>query len=165
MGMSVNGYIAKADGNSEWTSDEDLAGFFNNSKEAGNIIMGKNTFLETTRQGYFPFPEALNVVMTSQDTKNKWGDKVIFTNKSPKEVLGILEEKGFTTVFLAGGGALNSSFIKEKLIDEIFIDIEPLVFGRGIKIFAESDFESELKLLGIKKLNDDTVQLHYKVLK
>lgn len=75
----------------------------------------------------------------------------------------MLEEKGFTTVFLAGGGALNASFMKEKLINEIYLDVEPVIFGKGIQVVAPSEFEYELDLLEIKKLNKDTVQLHYLV--
>lgn len=37
MGISANGYIAKEDGDSEWTSEEDLKGFYDHSKKAGNI--------------------------------------------------------------------------------------------------------------------------------
>ena len=77
----------------------------------------------------------------------------------------MLEEKGFSNVFIAGGGQINSSFVKEGLIDEIYLDVEPLVFGKGIKVFAEADFEFELKLLEVNKLNTDTVQLHYKIIK
>lgn len=166
MGVSINGYIAKSDGNSEWTSDEDLKGFFDNSKSAGNIVMGKNTFHAASSYGYFPFPEALNVVVTHEKLENIWGDKVIFTDQSPKDVLAMLEEKGFTNAFLVGGGLLNSSFAKEKLIDEIYLDVEPLLFGKGIPVFAPTtDFEFELKLLEVNKLNEDTVQLHYAVIK
>jgi len=165
MGISANGYIARADGNSEFTSEEDLKGFYTQSKKAGNIVMGKNTFLEASRQGYFPFPDALNVVVTHQEIENKWGDKVLFTDKPPREILHILKERGFQTMLLAGGGQLNSSFAREGLIHEIYIDVEPFVFGKGIPIFAESDFEFELELLEVNKLNSDTVQLHYKVLK
>lgn len=103
MGISANGYIAKADGNSEWTSDENLKGFY--------------------------------------------------------------EQKGFTTAFLAGGGQLNTSFAKEGLIDEIYLDVEPLILGQGIKIFTDADFEFLLELLDFKKLNSNTIQLHYKVIK
>ncbi|MSR73230.1 dihydrofolate reductase [Candidatus Parcubacteria bacterium] len=165
MGITINGYIAKADGDSQFTSEEDLKSFFDHSKNAGNIIMGKNTFIEASKQGYFPFPEALNVVLTHEKLDNKWGRNVLFTDKSPKDVLAFLKEKGFDTAFIAGGGKVNSSFIKEKLIDEIYIDVEPVVFGRGIPIFAESDFEFELKLLETKKLNENTIQLHYQVIK
>ena len=163
MGITPNGYIAKEDGNSEFTSNEDLQGFFAKSKSAGNIIMGKNTYLEASRQGYFPFPEALNVVVSHENIENKWGDKVVIANATPKEILKMLEDRGFTTAFLAGGGMLNSSFMKDKLVDEIYLDVEPLIFGRGIQIIAPSDFEYELKLIEVKNLNKDTVQLHYRV--
>lgn len=165
MGVSVNGYIAKPNGDSEWTSKEDLDGFYNQSKKAGNIIMGKNTFLAAQQYGYFPFPDALNIVVSNQDIENKWQDKVTITNKSPKDILSMLSEKGFETAFLAGGGQLNSSFMKDGLVDEIYLDVEPLVFGKGIQVIAPADFEFELKLLEVNKLNSDTVQLHYKVLK
>lgn len=165
MGITPNGYIAKEDGDSEWTSDEDLEGFYQQSKAAGNVIMGKNTHEMTIKYGYFPFPDAINIVMTHQKVENKWGDRAIFTDKPPKEVLKMLEGKGFTTAFIAGGGHINSSFMKEGLIDEIYLDVEPLVFGKGIQLFAPEDFEYELELLGVKKLSKNTVQLHYRVLK
>lgn len=165
MGISVNGYIAKEDGNSEWTSEEDLKGFYEQSKKAGNIIMGRNTYFAASKSGYFPFPDALNVIVSHQQIENKWGDKVFITSNFPKEIIKMLEQKGFTTAFLAGGGQLNTSFVKENLIDEIYLDVEPLVFGKGIKVFAEGDFELNLELFETKKLNQNTVQLHYRVLK
>lgn len=165
MGISINGYIAKSDGDSEWTSEEDLKGFYEHSKSAGNIIMGKNTFHSASDYGYFPFPDAVNVIMTHQLLENKWGDKVIVTDKSPKEVLQMLEERGFKEAFLAGGGHLNSSFMKEGLIDELYLDVEPIVFGKGIKLFADEDFEVNFEFLEVNKLNENTVQLHYKVKK
>lgn len=163
MGITPNGYIAKENGDSEWTSEEDLQGFFKNSKEAGNIIMGKNTYLEASRQGYFPFPETLNVIVSRESIENKWGDNVIITNAAPKEIVKMLEDKGFNTAFLAGGGMLNASFIKNKLINEIYLDIEPLIFGKGIQIISPFEFECGLELLGVKNLNKNTVQLHYLV--
>lgn len=165
MGISINGYIAKEDGDSEWTSEEDLQGFYSNSKKAGNIIMGKNTYTSAKEYGYFPFPDAVNIVMTHQTLENQWGEKVIITDKSPQEVLQILEEQGFENAFLAGGGQINSSFMQEGLIDEIYLDVEPLVFGKGIPVFAPEDFEYDLELLEVNKLNKNTVQLHYKVIK
>lgn len=165
MGITPNGYIAKEDGDSEWTSDEDLQGFYNHSKEAGNVIMGKNTHLITVKYNYFPFPDALNIVVSREAIENKWGDNVIITDQSPKEILSLLQEKDFNIAFLIGGGQLNSSFMKEGLIDEIYLDVEPLIFGKGIEVFADSDFEYKLELLETKKLNSNTVQLHYNVKK
>jgi|SRR3989344_487973 len=163
MGITPNGYIAKEDGNSEWTSEEDLQGFFDNSKKAGNVIMGKNTYRETLKQGYFPFPEALNIVVSHEHIENRWGDRVVITSATPKEILEMLSKKGFTTAFLAGGGTLNASFMREGLVNELYLDVEPLLFGRGIQVIAPSEFEYELELLEVKNLNKNTVQLHYLV--
>lgn len=165
MGVSINGFIAKTDGDSEWTSDEDLKGFFDNSKRIGNVIMGKNTFHAANKYGYFPFSGAVNVVVTHEQIENTWGDKIIFTDHTPKDILKLLEERDFKEALLIGGGQLNSSFAKEKLIDEIYLDVEPLAFGSGIPVFAQADFEFELKLLEVNKLNEDTIQLHYKIIR
>jgi dihydrofolate reductase len=165
MGITVNGYIARENGDSEWTSEEDLKGFEQNSRSAGNIIMGKNTYLYASQAELLPFKDALNVVVSHGQIENKYGDKVLVTDKNPKEVLKMLEEKGFSEAFLAGGGQLNTAFLKENLIDEIYLDVEPLLFGKGVKVFAESDFDIELELIESKPLNKNTVQLHYKVLK
>jgi len=165
MGISANGYIAKADGNSEWTSNENLKGFYEQSKKARNIIMGKNTYLIALQYGYFPFPDSLNIIVSNQKIENKWGDDVIVTNDSPNEILSMLKQKGFTTAFLAGGGQLNTSFAKKGLIDEIYLDVEPMILGQGIKIFADADFEFLLELINFKKLNPNTIQLHYRVIK
>jgi dihydrofolate reductase len=85
--------------------------------------------------------------------------------KSPKEALKILKEKNFSKAIVAGGGMLNSSFMKEHLIDEIYLDVEPLVFGKGIKLFSDNDFDAKFELTETKKLSKNTIQLHYKVLK
>ena len=50
-------------------------------QNAGNIIMGINTYLATSKSGYFPFPDALNVVVSHQKIENKWDDKNGFSNR------------------------------------------------------------------------------------
>jgi dihydrofolate reductase len=85
--------------------------------------------------------------------------------KTPKDALAILEKEGFNNTLVAGGGTLNTSFMAENLIDEIYLDVEPIVFGKGIRLFRENDFEAKLKLFGTKKLSENEIQLHYQVLK
>ncbi len=85
--------------------------------------------------------------------------------KTPKDALAILEKEAFDKALIAGGGTLNASFVVENLVDEIYLDIEPIVFGKGIRLFRETDFEAKLKLLETKKLSDNEIQLHYQVLK
>ncbi len=165
MGISVNGSIARENGTVGWNSEEGWKSFYEHGKKAGNFIMGGNTFRVAIEDGTFPFEGALNIVMTAQPVENTWGDAVVFTDKTPKEVLKMVEQRGFDTALLIGGGKLNSSFARENLIDEVYLDIEPIAFGKGIPVFESTDFEMNLRLLGTTPLNANTIQLHYDVVK
>ena len=71
---------------------------------------------------------------------------------------------GHESAVLGGGANLNAQFLKKKLIDEIWLTIEPKIFGDGLGIFG-GDFEVNLKLLDLKKINEDAIVLKYQVLK
>ncbi len=165
MAMTVNGKIAKPDGDSEFTSKEDNKLFVAMCKKVGNAIIGKNTYTYIHSKGYQQ-SDILTVVLTHDATLlAKRSAHTIFTDKHPRDVLAMLKEKEYKEALVCGGGILNSSFLKEGLIDEIYIDIEPLILGRGIPLFADGDFQPRLKLLEVKTLtNRQTVQLHYQVI-
>lgn len=55
--------------------------------------------------------------------------------------------------------------MQENLVDELYLDIEPVIFGSGMPLFAVADFERKLQLIETKKLSVDELQLHYKVMK
>ncbi len=162
MAMTANGMIATEDDNTPWLKAE-WKSFEAAQKKAGNYIMGRRTFDVSLTANCFPY-HGLNIVMTKQKIDNKWGDNVVFV-KTPQEAINVLKNKKFKTAFLGGGGQANAAFMKENLVDEIILDIEPMIFGKGIKLFAEGDFQSKLKLIGIKKLSKDEIQLRYKVVK
>ncbi|MBI2547683.1 MAG: dihydrofolate reductase [Candidatus Aenigmarchaeota archaeon] len=162
MAITANGMIAKENDDTRFISKTEWKSFDEMSKKIGNLIMGRRTYEISLAEGTFPYPDRLNIVMTNRSTANKW-EKVIFTKKSPKDVLQLLERMGFKTAFVGGGGTVNASFMEENLIDEIYLDIEPVILGKGIKLFADKKFESKLKLIGIKKLSKNEIQLHYSV--
>ncbi len=100
------------------------------------------------------------VVLTNGLIKNQ-NPKFVSAAKSPRKALNILKE--FRTIMVCGGGGLNSSFMKENLVDELYLDVEPIVFGKGIGLFSEYDFSTGLKLIGTRRLSKNEIQLHYKV--
>ena len=71
-----------------------------------------------------------------------------------------------TKVLLAGGARVYSSFIKEGLVDEIYLTVEPVIFGQGKPLLADGDSDVNLKLVSSKKLNKNgTLLLKYIVKK
>lgn len=164
MAVTVNGFIARNDGSVDWTSKEVWKdSYFPLLKRTGNVIIGDNTYTIMPAKEFLP--EVLYVVLTKSKPLKKKVTNVIFTNQAPKEVLKMLSNKGFEEICIGGGGMINSSFIKAGLVDEIILDVEPVVFGKGIQLFAPADFEYKLEFLSVKKLNKNTVQLHYSVKK
>ncbi len=162
--MTLNGKIADAKDSIAFSSDNEWNLFEEKVKEWGNIIMGSRTFEISCRAKVFPY-SGINVVMTSKNIKNVWGDRVIFFGGSPAEALKMLKEQGFETAYVGGGGRLNYSFLKEGLVDEVMIDIEPEILGKGIGLLSDEDIRSKLKLIEVKKTSEDEVQLRYSVIR
>lgn len=164
MAATPNGLIAKADDSTGFVSDFEWQGFMKRVYDAGNCIMGRRTFEIMLKDGKFPL-SGLNIVLTKRKMKNRWGDKVVFTNKPPKAVLKMITEKGYEEALVCGGAHLNASFMKLGLVDEIVLDIEPHLFTKGIRIFEGKDFNAKLKLLEARQVSPNEVTLRYKVVK
>ncbi len=162
MAMSVNGMIAKSDDDTSWISKEEWDSYSAAVRAAACLVVGRRTYHILTKQPEFAELKKIKLVVVS-----KKGFKTIAPNHfvvhSPKEALGVL--KDFKKVIVAGGGTLNAAFLAENLVDEIFLDVEPIVIGKGIPLFRGKEFERKLKLLGQKKIADNEIQLHYKVFK
>jgi len=162
MAISINGYIAKEDDNTNWISGEEWNSYSRMVQKAGNLIVGHRTYNILTNQPEFAeFKDVKLVVVSNTDFQTLSANHL--TARTPKEALALL--KDFNEVIVAGGGILNASFMKDDLIDEIYIDIEPLAIGKGIKLFADEDFEANLILLKTNKISDNEIQLHYAVKK
>lgn len=159
MAITLDGKIAKnSDHFPDWTSSEDKKYFARISKEAGVVIMGDKTFFT------FPSPlkERLNVVFTLEENPKEI-EGVKWVKGEPEKVLEELEKDGYESAILGGGAFINGMFLEKKLIDEIYVTIEPKIFGEGLSLF-KGDFEVNLKLIEYEKINDEAVVLKYKVL-
>ena len=160
MAITADGKIAKSSSHlTNWTSKEDKAFFMSETKKAGVVIMGKNTYNTFKR----PLPNRLNIVLTREEQVSIPG-QLEFKNASPKEILDELGQRGYERVALIGGASINGAFLEAGLIDEILLTIEPRLFGKGLDIFSDIDCDIALSLISIKQLNKDVLCLHYKLI-
>jgi len=161
MAISIDGYIAKKDGDSHWVSEADSKIFEKKIEEAGCIVVGRKTF-DQYYNDLYPVEGVTNIVLTNDATRKDKNENVIFV-PSPKEALQVAEKKGYDKVLLIGGDHVNGTFIQENLIDDVFLSVHPLVLGEGIKIFENFRKQVELNFVGSKEMEDGLVQLHYKI--
>ncbi len=160
MAISINGMIAKSDDDTSWTSNEEWDSYSLAIRTAGCLIVGRRTYHILTKQPEFAELKDIKIVAVSEEDFATSAPNH-FIAHSPKEALGLL--KDFKEVIVAGGGILNASFLDENLVDEIYLDIEPIIIGEGIPIFKGKNFEQKLKLIGQRKITDNEIQLHYRV--
>ena len=126
------------------------------------VIYGRKTFATFNK----PLPGRLNIILTRTprdyaDRQEK--DLLEFTNQAPQILLDSLQQRGYKQVVIAGGSAVNKMFLSLNLIDEIYLTIEPKVFGSGKRLFDDLKKDISLELIDHSLLNDDSVLLHYKV--
>lgn len=162
MAITLNGMIARENGEVDWTSDITWNSYFSFLKRTKNLILGKASYDIMTKKEFDP--EVFYVVVTSSKKNEKKVPKIEFVS-SPKDALLFLENKGFEEIGVGGGARLNASFMEQNLVDELYIDIEPVILGKGIPLFANQDFEKKLEFIGLKNTGKNNVQLHYRILK
>lgn len=155
--QSLDGFIGpKNHTNSmSWTSGADKEFFKKKTKEAGVIIMGRTTF-ETIGKA---LPERKMIVYTSKPLNI---EGVEATQEQPAILLKKLEDEGYSSVAICGGSSIYSLFLESGLVNELFITIEPIIFGEGVPLFSKEN-KVNLKLISSTPLEEDVFLLNYKI--
>nr|AIA19044.1 Dihydrofolate reductase [uncultured bacterium] len=159
--ISLDGFIAeKTDQiSTSWTSKEDKKFFSERTKQAGVIVMGSSTYKTIGR----PLPGRVNVVYSkSSQFEFKDENEGFVTDLAPADLLKKLERDGHDEVAICGGAMIYSMFMKAGLIDTLYLTIEPVLFGEGIKLFKD-DISARLQLVNSSKMGENAVLLEYKL--
>lgn len=131
----------------DWTSKEDWKFFQKGLSKADAVVVGRNT--------YEVVPERLQkrttfVLSSKPKTITRHGS-VTFVNPKKVDLKELFKE--YKTVAVVGGGQVYQAMLDLGLLDEIYLTIEPVIFGRGPQMFVGGTKNISLKLQSIKKLN------------
>lgn len=164
MAISLNGIVARENNEEDFLSNDNWGTFVELAYKTGCIIWGRKT-CEVVQSWDKKYSESLSdvkkVVVTTD--KDILLDEGYIKADSPRSAIDILTKRGFSEVILSGGSKLNSSFAKMNLINEIILNIDPVIIGKGIPLFDSEEFDLKLSLLKSKRIARDTVQLRYRV--
>ena len=163
LSASIDGFIANKEGiplfpEGAW---EDWCSLAN---DVGNVIAGRNSVeqLKSDGMGSALNPK-LKIVLSSQDID--FSDSGWIHARSSSEALEILKKAGIDQAIVGGGRAVYHAFMREQLVDEIVIDLQPVAFGVGVPVFGDVIDMAQLKLLESRPLNEDAIRLRYQVLR
>ncbi|MEH1836306.1 MAG: dihydrofolate reductase family protein [Nostoc sp.] len=165
IAASLDGYIARSDGEIDWLSILDTEGedygytaFF---ESIDAIVLGSKTYEVGLSFDEWPYPEKKSFVFTQRYLKSDRED-IVFVSDTVEQALANLEAQGFENIWLVGGGALINSFLQHSLIDEYIISTIPIILGGGIHLFPPSSPEEKLELINSIQYPTGLLQAHYR---
>ncbi|MBI5470542.1 dihydrofolate reductase family protein [Candidatus Kaiserbacteria bacterium] len=164
---SLDGMITDAKGRSpvDWASREDQTNFRKLIKASEVVIIGTNTYL-AHRDPIRASKSPRRIVMTSEPERFMFDTKpglLEFTDAPPRAIVTSLKKQGVRKVLLASGPKLTNEFLRQKLVDELHLTVEPAFFGSGTLAAPAS---TSLKLMSVKKLNSKgTLLIKYRILR
>jgi len=149
-----------------WSSPEDQAYFKKTWKESPLVIMGSGTFVFDPVK---PVPGQLLVIMTR--TPEKYAKYLVpgqleFSSDTPSQLVERFSKLGYERMLVVGGAHVATSFLKEQMIDEVWLTLEPKIFGTGGNFVIEQNLDIELQQISWEKVNDGgTMIAKYAVIK
>ncbi len=157
--VTADGFIAKNDYEPSfaWTSKSDKDFFVKKTKEAGVVFMGSNTY-KTIKK---PLAERKTIVL-SRTQSFLYGLQT--TTKETRALLSDLENEGFRSVAICGGAKVYSDFLKQGVVNELYLTVHPILFGTGKKLLDDT-LDINLKLRSVEHFPDGVVLCAYSVIK
>jgi dihydrofolate reductase len=175
---SLDGYVADAEGNFDWSvPDEEVHTFVNDlERPIGTYLYGRRMYevmryWETAPTGYRE-PSA------EQEYARIWqaADKIIYSrNLEDASTARTRIEREFdpnsirqlkaaaASDISVGGPTLAGQALKVGLVDECHLFLSPIVVGGGTRAFPDN-VGVELKLLDQRRFGNGVVHLHYRVM-
>ncbi|MGC1376517.1 MAG: dihydrofolate reductase family protein [Anaerolineales bacterium] len=170
--MSVDGYIAGLNGEMDFLArnwDDELKKYVTEITEPVDcIVLGRKL-----AQGFIPhwasnpkeegadkFNSTKKVVFTKTLDKSEWDNTVLAKGDLVDEITKLKKQDG-KDIIAYGGATFVSALIKQGLIDEFHLFINPTAIGNGMTIFKELDGKQNLRLVKSTSFDCGIVVLHY----
>jgi len=154
MQMTINGYVGGINGENDWMTwnpDDEFITFLSSLIDSSNtLLLGRKTaegiipFWEKTAKENpsHPFAKKIadisKVVFTKTLEKSIWNNTTLAKGNLAEEIARLKKEKG-KDILVFGGAGFVSSLIKEQLIDEYHLIINPTAMSKGMTIFNSLD--------------------------
>ena len=163
--QSLDGFIAKHDqSGTDFCSEADRRFLRQALAGCDSMIMGRVTF-ETIRERLLASTETryLRKILTrSPERFAEWErpERIEFTAGEPASILEELQQRGRARCALLGGSRVYDRFLEEDLVDELWLTLEPVIFGQGTPL-AQSALERRFQLMSHEPIGDQALLLRY----
>lgn len=175
MAASLDGFIARKNGSTEWleTSDEFEGGEVMDPafvdaflKTIDCYVMGSRTYetalaFEAKGLGWV-YGDKPTFVLTSRALP-RTRETVEFFSGDLAQLVNAQLKPRFRSIWVVGGGAVSGQCLGLGLADEVRYSILPVLIGDGIRFFEKIDTDVALHLVEVKAYKSGMVGLCYEV--
>lgn len=161
VASSVDGRISLAKNVlPDWTSAEDARFFQNSLEKYDAVVVGRNTFRAAEKQ----LRRRNTFVLSRKVSKIKKEGSVTFVNPGKHDLAKLLNT--YKKIAVLGGSGVYQFMLAHTMLDELYVTIEPLIFGRGTPMFHGGSKTYRLMLRSSRRMNSKgTLLLHYEVMR
>jgi dihydrofolate reductase len=160
---SLDNFIARLDGSVDWilhdeVTNSSLAEFWST---IDTVLWGRKTY--DIVKGRMPAYEGVKNYVFSRTMKESADEGVEIINGDVVEFVRNLKNQEGKDIFVMGGGEFAKSLFEGDLIDEVGINVHPILLGSGIPMFHEMKGQIDLELVECKSLKNGCVLMSYRV--
>jgi dihydrofolate reductase len=164
VGNSLDNFIARQDHAVDWLLwDKEVAAvsaaFW---KTIDTVVMGRKTYEVAVKSGTTSYPGARNYVF-SRTLREAPDEKVEIVSEDAAGFVRKLKKQKGKGICVMGGGELAKSLFEADLIDEIGLNIHPVLLGSGIPLFLPTQRQVDLELAECKAFQNGCVFVRYRV--
>jgi len=166
IAMSIDGYVAKVDGDVSWlvgqdTGNQTMGSYHEFIKNIDTVVMGYVTYHQITKElspDKWVYQGMNSYVLTHKPIENSKG--INFVNLDVKSLIAELKRQEGKNIWICGGPNIVNQLIKENLIDRYTVTVIPIILGKGIRLFDNDNIEVKLRLIKTE-VNNGMVDLVY----
>lgn len=161
---SLDNFFARKDDAVDWLFwtkevEEIMETFW---KTIDTVVMGRRTYEVAARMGSGAYPGVKNYVF-SRTIKESPASGITFVSEDAATFVRKLKNEEGKDICVMGGGVLAKSLFEADLIDEVGLNIHPVLLGSGIPVFYEMPRQIDLELIKNQQLSTGCVVLTYRV--
>jgi dihydrofolate reductase len=174
--VSLDGFLAGADGSIDWLHfSKDVQQVMTNYwQDVDAILMGRKTYEVSVAQKHQSAEKpaknpkskepAMRTYVFSRTQKSIDDPGVELVAADAAEFVRDLKRRPGKRICLMGGGELAQPLLAAGLVDEIGLNIHPILLGTGIPIFRDLGHRVRLTLTECRQLDGSCILANYKVL-
>lgn len=165
VASTVDGFIGHEDGsvNGFLENGEHVADYLESLKQFDVVLMGRKTYEFGFQFGVTnPYPWMKQYVFSRTMTESP-DENVELVSENIVELVRKLKGEPGKDIYLCGGAGLATMLFDEKLIDEVILKLNPVLFGSGIPLLSNIGGNIELELASSKIYDNGVLLLHYRV--